>query len=86
MFKLKVEKRDLKESLDVLRKSGQMPAIFYGPKDPSTPIKMSLVDFKKAWKTDMIEENPKEIPVVNNSLVLTVGHNAIETYKISVNL
>jgi alpha-mannosidase len=41
---------------------------------------------KKAWKTDMIEENPVEIPVVNNSLVLTVGHNAIETYKISVNL
>lgn len=41
---------------------------------------------KKAWKTDMIEENPVEIPVVNNSLVLTVGHNAIETYKISTNL
>ena len=51
MFKLKVEKRDLKESLNVLRKSGQMPAVFYGPKDPSTPIKVSLVDFKKAWKT-----------------------------------
>ena len=51
MFKLKVEKRDLKESLDALRKSGQMPAVFYGPKDTSTPIKMSLVDFKKAWKT-----------------------------------
>lgn len=51
MFKLKVEKRDLKENVAVLRKSGQMPAVFYGPKDPSTPIKVSLVDFKKAWKT-----------------------------------
>jgi len=51
MFKLKVEKRDLKESVSALRKSGQMPAVFYGPKDPSTPIKVSLVDFKKAWKT-----------------------------------
>lgn len=40
---------------------------------------------KKAWKTDMIEEGPKEIPVANNSLVLTIGHNAIETYKISIN-
>jgi alpha-mannosidase len=40
---------------------------------------------KKAWKTDMIEENPKEIPAGNNSLVLTIGHNAIETYKISIN-
>ncbi len=51
MFKLKVEKRDLKEGLDALRKSGQVPGVFYGPKDPSTPIKVSIADFKKAWKT-----------------------------------
>lgn len=51
MFKLKIEKRDLKEGLDALRKSGKMPAVFYGPKDPSTPIKLTLSDFKKAWKT-----------------------------------
>jgi large subunit ribosomal protein L25 len=51
MFKLKVEKRDLKESVDVLRKSGVVPAVFYGPKDPSTAIKLTLSDFKKAWKT-----------------------------------
>jgi alpha-mannosidase len=43
----------------------------------SFPFKIS-----KAWKTDMIEENPVEIPVSNNSLVLSIGHNAIETYKI----
>lgn len=51
MFKLKVEKRDLKEGLDMLRKSGKVPAVFYGPKEPSTPIKLTLSDFKKAWKT-----------------------------------
>jgi len=51
MFKLKVEKRDLKEGLEPLRKSGKIPAVFYGPKDPATSIKISLVDFKKAWKT-----------------------------------
>ena len=51
MFKLKVEKRDLKENLDALRKAGKLPGVFYGPKDPSTPIKMSLADFKKAWKS-----------------------------------
>jgi large subunit ribosomal protein L25 len=51
MFKLKVEKRDIKERLESLRKSGMMPAVFYGPKDPSTPIKINLSDFKKAWKT-----------------------------------
>lgn len=50
MFKLKVEKRDLKEGLEPLRKSGKIPAVFYGPKDPSTSIKISLADFKKAWK------------------------------------
>lgn len=51
MFTLKVEKRDLKESLDSIRSSGKIPAVFYGPKDPSTPIKVVLADFKKAWKT-----------------------------------
>lgn len=51
MFKLKVEKRDLKESVDALRKSGKMPAVFYGPKEASTPIKLAIVDFKKALKT-----------------------------------
>jgi len=51
MFKLKVEKRDLKEGLTSLRKSGVIPAVFYGPKDPSTPIKLTSADFKKAWKT-----------------------------------
>jgi large subunit ribosomal protein L25 len=51
MFKLKVEKRDSKEGLVPLRKSGIIPAVFYGPKEPSTPIKIVLADFKKAWKT-----------------------------------
>lgn len=51
MFKLKVEKRDSKESLGALRKSGKMPAVFYGPKETSTPIKLTIVDFKKALKT-----------------------------------
>lgn len=50
MFKLKVEKRDKKENLDFLKKSGLIPAVFYGPKDPSTSIKINLSDFKKAWK------------------------------------
>ncbi len=51
MFKLTVQKRENKESLDLLRTSGQVPAVFYGPKDPSISIKLSLADFKKAWKS-----------------------------------
>ncbi len=50
MFTLKVEKRDSKESLNELRASGKIPAVFYGPKDPATSIKLSLSDFKKAWR------------------------------------
>ncbi len=51
MFKLKVEKRDLKEKVAGLRKAGYMPAVFYGPKEASTPIKLLVADFKKALKT-----------------------------------
>jgi len=49
MLKLKVEKRDLSENLDLLRGSGKMPAVFYGPKNPSTSIKLVEADFKRAW-------------------------------------
>lgn len=50
MLTLKVSKRDLKEKLETIRKAGNIPAVFYGPKEKSTPITISSVDFKKAWK------------------------------------
>ncbi len=50
MTKLKVEMRDKSTKLDLLRKSGQMPAVFYGKKEASTPISISKIDFLKAWK------------------------------------
>ena len=49
-FNLTAEKRDVKVNLDVLRKAGRMPAVFYGPKESSTPVSVSLVEFKKVWK------------------------------------
>jgi large subunit ribosomal protein L25 len=49
-FNLTAEKRDAKGSIDKVRSSGKMPAVFYGPKETSTPISISLVDFKKVWK------------------------------------
>ncbi len=49
-FNLNAEKRDVKVNLDVLRKAGRMPAVFYGPKESSTPISVSLIEFKKVWK------------------------------------
>ncbi len=50
MITLSAEKRDLKTDLDSLRKKGKLPAIFYGPKEKSTPIIISTADFVKLWK------------------------------------
>jgi len=57
----------------------------YEMEGKDTEVKITF-PFKigKAWKTDMIEENPEEIGVSGNSLVLKIGHNAIETFKVSL--
>lgn len=50
MFTLTANKRDMKKSPENLRSAGIMPAVFYGPKEVSTPIALSMVEFKKVWK------------------------------------
>lgn len=40
----------MKVSADNVRKSGSIPAVFYGPKETSTPIVVDTIQFKKAWK------------------------------------
>lgn len=50
MITLKVEKRDIKENLGEIRKAGNIPAVFYGKKEPSTPIKLSSAIFEKTLK------------------------------------
>ena len=50
MFKLKIEKRDPKQSLEELRKTDKVPAVFYGKGVESTPIILSYSEFKKVWK------------------------------------
>lgn len=47
---LKVEKRDPKASVEALRAAGKVPAVFYGKKEPSTPISVAAIDFVKAYK------------------------------------
>ena len=47
---LKVEKRTHIGKLESLRKSGLLPAVFYGHKKDSTPIQIKKSDFIKAWK------------------------------------
>jgi large subunit ribosomal protein L25 len=50
MLTLPVERRTKKDSIDALNKAGRIPAVFYGPKEESTPISISKVDFIKAWR------------------------------------
>jgi large subunit ribosomal protein L25 len=50
MTTLQVEKRDTKEDVKALRANGIVPAVFYGPKQDSTSIKLKAVDFIKAYR------------------------------------
>ncbi len=50
MLSLTVSKRDAKTSAAKIRETGQMPAVFYGPKEASTPISIGLKEFKTVWK------------------------------------
>lgn len=47
---LKIEAREGKINLNTLRRSGKMPAVYYGRKEKSTPISVSTVDFIKVWQ------------------------------------
>ncbi|MEI7810105.1 MAG: 50S ribosomal protein L25 [bacterium] len=50
MLSLNAKTRDLNIDLKDLRKSGEIPAVFYGMGNVSTPISISIVEFKKAWE------------------------------------
>lgn len=50
MLTIKAEKRDKDMDLDVLRKSGGIPAVFYGANKVATSIKLSNNEFKKIWR------------------------------------
>lgn len=50
MITLQVKNRDTKANLFTLRKEGSIPAVFYGPKEKSTPIAVLGKDFEKAFK------------------------------------
>jgi large subunit ribosomal protein L25 len=50
MFVIKAKKRDESVKLDNLRKGGEMPAVFYGAGKTTTPISISVSEFKKVWR------------------------------------
>ncbi len=49
MLNLNAKIRDIKEDLEVLRKGGNLPAVYYGMGKPSTSISIPMVEFKKVW-------------------------------------
>ncbi len=50
MLTLKVEKRNIPNNLNEMRKAGKIPAVFYGKKEESTPITVSRAEFEKVLK------------------------------------
>lgn len=50
MLTLNVEKRDMKVKPEALRQKGLIPAVFYGPKEETTPVTVSTTDFIKVFK------------------------------------
>ncbi|MCE9549302.1 50S ribosomal protein L25 [Candidatus Nomurabacteria bacterium] len=50
MFSIKAKKRDSSVKLDALRKGGEIPAVFYGAGEESTPVSISKIEFKKVWR------------------------------------
>jgi large subunit ribosomal protein L25 len=50
MLTLTVEKRDIASDLNTLRSGGKLPAVFYGPKEKSTPVSVSTKEFTKVFK------------------------------------
>jgi large subunit ribosomal protein L25 len=50
MFAIKTKTREAGEKLDVLRKSGFIPAVFYGAKQANTSVSVPTIDFKKVWR------------------------------------
>lgn len=50
MLSLIVEKRGADLKAANVRKTGKIPAVFYGPKEKSTPVSVDAKEFKKVWK------------------------------------
>ena len=50
MLVIKAKKRNGSVNLNTLRKTGEIPAVFYGAGKTSTSISLSIVEFKKIWR------------------------------------
>ncbi len=76
---LEVKPREAKTKLAVLRKAGQMPAVYYGRKQASAPIAVSAVAFlkvlKRAGESSVVSLKTKE--GVLDSLIYDVDRDPV---------
>ncbi len=49
MFVINAKARDIKTSLEKMRKAGELPAVFYGAGKKSTSVTINTIEFKKVW-------------------------------------
>lgn len=67
MFIIKAEKRNGNVDLDILRKAGEIPAVFYGIGKTTTSISVPIVDFKKIWR-EAGESSTVKISIDNSNI------------------
>src|SRR3989338_8497179 len=66
MFVIKAEERTPSINLTALRKSGKIPAVFYGAGKKATSISISTIEFKKIWR-EAGESSAVKISMGNNN-------------------
>ena len=67
MFVIKAKKRESGIKAETLKKSGEMPAVFYGAGKETTPITISKIEFKKIWR-DAGESSAVKIEVPEGNI------------------
>jgi large subunit ribosomal protein L25 len=67
MFTIKAKKRDQGMKLEAIRKEGEIPAVFYGAGKKTTPISVSVVEFKKIWR-DAGESSAVKIEMLDGNI------------------
>jgi len=67
MFIIKAKKRNEGVSSDTLKKTGEIPAVFYGMKKETTSISIPIVEFKKIWR-EAGESSTIKISIGDNNI------------------
>jgi large subunit ribosomal protein L25 len=73
MFIVEAKKRDLGQKLNSLRKAGEVPAVFYGAGEVTTPISIELSKFKKIWQ-QAHESSVVKISIPNHPEISALVH------------